>query len=72
MALRTPKTPPIVHPAYDVTSEAETTPEPPPKVEENRITGVGYHGAQCVSFYVDGAGRKIITAPPELAGQVAR
>lgn len=46
------------------------TKQPEPITVPNRITGSGYCGAHAVTFYVDEVGRRIITSPAALEGQV--
>lgn len=65
MATKAAKTPPKIHPAYDIVAERQ--PEPQPVTQ--RVTGVGERGVEkSVPFVIDGAGRKIIAAPHPLAG----
>ena len=66
MATKAAKTPPKIHPAYDIVAERQ--PEPQPVTQ--RVTGVGERGVEReVPWYVDGAGRKFVDVPHPDAGQ---
>lgn len=55
MATKAAKTPPKIHPAYDIVAERQ--PEP----VAQRVTGVGERGTeQNVGFEIDEAGRKVV------------
>jgi len=64
MATRTIKTPPHIHPAFDV-KPVPAAPEPP---TSNAVRGVAAYGTQTVTFEVRGDGHRVIVDPPELAG----
>lgn len=64
MAIRTAKTPPTVHPAFD-------TPKPPPEPVARPATGIGVRGPEQrrVGYYEDAAGRRFVAAPHPDAGK---
>tara|TARA_R110000868_G_scaffold136009_2_gene348737 strand:- start:641 stop:844 length:204 start_codon:yes stop_codon:yes gene_type:complete len=65
MATRTPKTPPVIHPAFDVTPTPEPVPvaTPPPEGVADRGNESG------VAFFTDGAGRRFVASGHADAGK---